>query len=79
MSTTATPAARPAATKEKIQRLDFYGYNYHEDAAGRFLGEARAGSNAYFVFASKQAFEQAVTEYNILGRTPVQSASLGRA
>ncbi|MDB5570472.1 MAG: hypothetical protein JWN93_1655 [Hyphomicrobiales bacterium] len=70
--------AIPEAPSAKGQRGEFYGYRFHHDAAGRFLGEGRAGSGAYFVFGSRETFETAVTEYNILGRPPVQTASTER-
>ena len=78
MSTTETdgPSAPPP---EKIQRLSFYGYSHYQAADGRYLGEDRAGSNSFYVFESKEAFEDAVSAYNVVGRVPVKSASSGRA
>ena len=71
----ATPETR--ADDTKTQKGVFYGYNYYVDANDRFIGEERAGSNSYMVFASKDAFEEAVSAYNVLGRTPVRSMATG--
>ncbi len=74
------PQARSAIPAiEKFERGAFYGYNYYLDGDGRFLGEEKAGSNSFHVFASKMIFEQAVSAYNILGRVEVKSAAIGRA
>ncbi len=74
----AQPSATTSAT-EKFERGAFYGYNYDLDGDGRFLGEEKAGSNSFHVYASKSIFEQAVSAYNVLGRVEVKSASIGRA
>lgn len=68
-----------ASSNAKTQRGAFYGYNYYTDAAGRFIGEEKPGSRLFHAFASKAAFEEAVSAYNIVGRVAVKSAATGPA
>lgn len=69
---------RMTASKDAARGV-YYGYNYYLDAEGRFVGEERAGSNAFYFFPSREVFEEAVSAYNVVGRVAVKSASTGRA
>ena len=72
----AAPSRKP---EERLQRGVFYDHNYYTDSAGRFFGEDKAGSNKFLVFPSQEVYEEAVREYNIVGRIPVKAAAIGPA
>ena len=70
-------ADKPAT--DKRTRNAFYGYAVYQDAARRFPGAEKAGSNQLCVFAAKKSFENAVSACNVIDRPPVKDAASGRA